>query len=152
MSVGVTQLPVPCRNCNSFAIKGAGTAPFNPLTPLVAPVKVSIVISGVAPPVDCIGKVPETAVTVPLGTVAHVPSPFKYLTLSVIPGAGTAPFVPAVTPSAPPKAAKDTVTVLGTALTAAILNPSVDVPIKFITSPSPIVTAVPPSPCISNPA
>jgi len=39
----------------------------------------------------------------PEGIVAQVPSPFKYLTLSVAAGAGTAPLVPAVVPFAPVK-------------------------------------------------
>ena len=62
----VAQVPSPFKYFTLSAAAGAGTAPLVPACVPFAPVKSLILIAGEVPPLETIGAVPDTPVTVPV--------------------------------------------------------------------------------------
>ena len=62
----VAQVPSPFKYLTLSAAAGAGTAPLVPAVVPFAPVKSLILIAGEVPPLETIGAVPVTPVTVPV--------------------------------------------------------------------------------------
>ena len=62
----VAQVPSPFKYLTLSAAAGAGTAPLLPAAEPFAPVKSLILIAGEVPPLETIGAVPDTHVTVPV--------------------------------------------------------------------------------------